>query len=393
MSESDLVDRALARHSSHGAARRSRAGSRASSIDHRLSIIDEDGNAPPPRHPPPTHQTHNRSFSRRFLGDPPRYREGKEPPKYSFFDVIGPKGEKFEDLRNNAYVAGRGGWKRICLITLVVIACLVALIVGLVVGLRKKNTRYVTPPTFPIYQHTDILHHYSASPAPSPTPSSSPNIGPFPAGSYTFETFLDTTSTNCTSNARSWQCEPSVTYATSPTDSMATFNWIITASDPKSPTTNFTISSTNNPFSINFDDAALTLQSKGTDNERYTFKTTVQKVVFPAINVKCFYNDTQFAVNIYTKKPKSYPPNSGGGDTTVSAIAGQPSGGAAGAPAGGAFGDWQYAVDATQSISGGVDVPACYNVNNGQTGNRITEGYTIQPAQDFCSCAYKNYDP
>ncbi len=134
-------DRSLPRHSSHNAARRSRAGSRASSLDNRLSIIAEDSNNPPPL--PPVQQTHNRPFSRRFLGEPPRYRDGKEPPKYSLWDVTGPKGEKFEDLRNNAYVARRGGWKRICLVAFLVIACIVALVVGLVVGLRKKHTRCV----------------------------------------------------------------------------------------------------------------------------------------------------------------------------------------------------------------------------------------------------------
>ena len=136
----EYSDRSLPRHSTHNA-KRSRAGSRASSLDHRLSIIAEDGNHPPPQ--PPIPQTHNRPFSRRFLGEPPRYRDGKEPPKYSLWDVTGPKGEKFDDLRNNAYVAGRGGWKRICLIVFIVIACTVGLIVGLVVGLRKKNSRYI----------------------------------------------------------------------------------------------------------------------------------------------------------------------------------------------------------------------------------------------------------
>ena len=133
-----------ARHSSSNS-RRSRTNSRASSLDHRLSIIAEDSSATalPPRPPP---QTHNRPFGRRFLGDPPRYSNGPAPPKYSLWDVTGPKGEKFEDLRNNAYVARRGGWRRICLIALIVIACIVALVVGLVVGLKKKHSRYSSPP-------------------------------------------------------------------------------------------------------------------------------------------------------------------------------------------------------------------------------------------------------
>ena len=131
-------ERSLPRHSTHNA-KRSRAGSRASSLDHRLSIIAEDSNPPSL---PSTNQTHNRPFSRRFLGDPPRYRDGREPPKYSVWDVTGPKGEKLGDIRNNVYIAQRGGWKRICLVALIVIACIVALAVGLAVGLHEKHSRY-----------------------------------------------------------------------------------------------------------------------------------------------------------------------------------------------------------------------------------------------------------
>ena len=127
-----------ARHSTNGS-RRSRPGSRASSLDHRLSIIAEDSNTPLP--PLPSHQPHNRPFSRRFLGEPPRY-SGHAPPKYSLWDVTGPKGEKFDDLRNNRFVAQRGGWKRICLIAILVIVCIIALAIGLGVGLKKKHSRY-----------------------------------------------------------------------------------------------------------------------------------------------------------------------------------------------------------------------------------------------------------
>ena len=38
-------------------------------------------------------------------------------------------------------------------------------------------------------------------------------------------------------------------------------------------------------------------------------------------------------------------------------------------------------------------MPACYNTDNGIVGSRVTDGYTVEPAVDFCSCAYKNYDP
>lgn len=237
------------------------------------------------------------------------------------------------------------------------------------------------------------LPYYSAAPAPSPSPSSPPSAGPFPAGSYTLQTFLDTTSSNCTSNPASWNCQPSVTYATSPTDSMATFNWIIAASGQGSSQT-FTISSTDNPFAIDFSSATLSLVGSGTPNERYTFTTNVRKNGFPSFNVKCFFNDTQFTANMYTKKPKSYPSNSASPSPSSSAVGAVATGtGSAGAPSGGDFANWNFAVEARQSIGGGVDVPACYKWINGQVGSRITSGYTVEPAENFCSCAYKNYDP
>ena len=200
-------------------------------------------------------------------------------------------------------------------------------------------------------------------------------------------------SVNCTSNPASWKCEPSVTYATSPTNAQAPFNWIISAADAGSDagsTSNLTISSTDNPFAINFANATLNLVDKGTDNERYTFTTMVQKAVFPSFNVKCFYNDTHFTADLYTRKPKSYPTNSTSPSTTSSAA---DAGATAGSPTGGAFADWGFAMDATQYASGGVDVPACYQLDNGQPGSRVTSGYSVMPAADFCSCAYQNYGP
>ena len=130
-------------HSSPGrrsasGSKRPRATSLAGSVDHRLSVIEED-QASPSKPSPPHPKTHNRPFSRRFLGEPPRYGSGTSPPRYTFWEVTGPKGEKFEDLRNNAYIAKRGGWKRFCVIAWVIIIMVVALAVGLGVGLSKRR--------------------------------------------------------------------------------------------------------------------------------------------------------------------------------------------------------------------------------------------------------------
>lgn len=104
--------------------------------DARLSIIAEDGDLPPR----PPANTHHRPFSRRWnLGDPPRPSFETSPPKYALWDVTGPKGEKLADVRNNKFIARRGGWRRTCLIALILAAAVVALVVGLVVGLRNRS--------------------------------------------------------------------------------------------------------------------------------------------------------------------------------------------------------------------------------------------------------------
>ena len=110
----------------------------------RLSIIDEDADTVPPLPRQPGRAQH-RPFSRRWnLGDPPRHSDDNSPPEYSVWDVTGPKGEKLIDVRNNKYIVSRGGYKRLCLLALLVVAIVIALGVGLGIGLRKKNeSRYV----------------------------------------------------------------------------------------------------------------------------------------------------------------------------------------------------------------------------------------------------------
>ncbi len=111
----------------------------AMSGDTRLSVIAEDGYVQPV--PPIPPKAANRPLGRRLhLGDPPRHSFEKSPPPYSVWtSVTGPQGERLVDVRNNKYVARRGGWRRLCVVALVVIALLVGLIVGLVVGLQRNH--------------------------------------------------------------------------------------------------------------------------------------------------------------------------------------------------------------------------------------------------------------
>ncbi|SLM37960.1 hypothetical protein LPUS_07971 [Lasallia pustulata] len=336
--------------------------------DYRLSIIAEDGDAPPARMAPP--KARHRPFSRLWhLGDPPRHSYEKSPPAYSVWNVTRPRGEKLADVRNHKFIARRGGWKRLLILAVITAAVLVALIVGLVVGLRKK-------------------HNSSQTSAPSSSSNSSPS-GPFPIGSYSLNTFLDTISTNCTSNSATWRCYPYITYSSSPTAALATFSWVITASATSRG--NYTISSTENPFAINFVNASLRLLDANAATERYHFRVPINKTVVPSAAItsdnqmaNCFFNGTIFEANLYTKLPKTYPPASSSGTSAAASPSSTP---------GGAFGSWPYAVEVTQTIGGGNGVPDCFEVVNGNPGAQITAGLAAQAAGEMCSCAYKNYDP
>jgi hypothetical protein len=70
---------------------------------------------------------------------PPRASTDTAPPAYTLWDVTGPRGEKLADLRNNKYIARRGGWKRLCCVLGVLIILVISLGVGLGVGLAKRN--------------------------------------------------------------------------------------------------------------------------------------------------------------------------------------------------------------------------------------------------------------
>ena len=191
-------------------------------------------------------------------------------------------------------------------------------------------------------------------------------------------------------------------YSSSPAGSRAQFNWEIRLDDsaimsPTNNNNNFSISSTANPFTIGFKDVPLQLLDQGLDTERWAFQTTLQKVVFPKANfgVKCYYNSTLFAANLYTKKAKDNVPTPSSssrlfrrdphaGPSPLDKRQDQ-----------GQFKEWDYAIDATQSIGGGTGVPDCYEYDGAkpdEVGKRVTKGYEGKTAGDFCSCVYGNWD-
>ncbi len=170
---------------------------------------------------------------------------------------------------------------------------------------------------------------------------------------------------------------------------MTTFNWIISPTDDDlsgkdTSNTSYIISSSDNPFALTFTNATLTLQQKGQEDEAYTFEVPMQKIVIPSAPLtadnsatECFYNNTQFSAQLYTKRAKTYPVQagsaSGNPDPDPTAL----------------FGEWPYAVEVQQFIEGGSGVPDCRKVVNGVAGEKVSIG--IETITDSCECLYMNY--
>lgn len=164
--------------------------------------------------------------------------------------------------------------------------------------------------------------------------------------------------------------------------SAATFSWIITSSSPiNANPPAYTISSTNNPFSLVFSSTPLTLMEAGTDTEHYSFVLTgLNKPVVPTValtssNVAttCYFNQTYLEAKLYTKMSKTYPPST------------SPSGDAGSDGQGGVWSSWPYAATVVQTASGGRDVPQCFDAQGHSIGTFTPEN------GGECSCEYQNY--
>ncbi|KAJ5037193.1 uncharacterized protein L3040_007373 [Drepanopeziza brunnea f. sp. 'multigermtubi'] len=250
------------------------AGSLSAISEYSISFLEP--RSPPPVPPRAWNRLGNENVALNY---------GTSQLPYSHFDetasVHGPNREKLENvkscLKENKYIAKIKGWKRLGLIAVVAILCLVGLI-------HIKDN-------FQLGQ-SRTQHH-------------------FPSRLYRFDTYLSTTTTNCTSNPATWRCYPYFTYSQSPSQATAIFDWIIIPV----PNThnNYTISSTANPFSISFANAPLILKDAAADNEHYSFQTRMRKTTTPVrqlgsenVAAKCIFNSTIFQGTLCTKMAKTY---------------------------------------------------------------------------------------
>jgi hypothetical protein len=150
--------------------------------------------------------------------------------------------------------------------------------------------------------------------------------------------------------------------------------------EPATNPPSYSISSTNNPFSIVFSAMPLTLKDSGLSTEYYSFVlTSMNKPVIPSsaittgnIATTCYFNQTTLEARLYTKMAKTYP---------TSSESSSDSSGNSTAP----FSPWPYAAYVDQTDSGGPNVPQCFdNQGNGM-------GYFSAETGGECSCLYQNY--
>ncbi|KAK3942163.1 hypothetical protein QBC46DRAFT_448055 [Diplogelasinospora grovesii] len=262
-------------------------------------------------------------------------------------------GIKYQD-----WIARRGGWYRVVLITLLLVGLIIGLAVGLTIGPQKGNQ--------------------ASTPALLPT-------GLFPAGSYAFTTALANVSTGCTSNPSTWSCYPFSTYSPSAPDlSATTFYWEI------EPVTTYlyAISSSANPFAPTFTNVSLTLIDGNQYTERFAFNFTMapKAVELSAqvgndknAKVTCWFNSTVMSATIWTRMRASYPAN-------ITEVA-------APVNATNVFAPWPFAVEIKQVQDASNGVPDCRDAAGRPVGGDLRPNATTQAqggTVTTCSCSYSN---
>ena len=163
-----------------------------------------------------------------------------------------------------------------------------------------------------------------------------------------------------------------MTYASSPSGSAATFDWIIT---PVEGTNDYTVSSTPNYFSLIFANASMSLMNAGSDQEHYFFEISLPKPVKPAtaltssnVAATCYFNQTMFQASLYTRMSRTYPDNSTERTNTTQE-----------------FTSWPYAVKIEQISDGGAGTPTCLDPSGNSLGD-----FSVSNTAQQCDCTYLN---
>lgn len=195
-----------------------------------------------------------------------------------------------------------------------------------------------------------------------------------PAGVFSITTNLLNVSTACTNISETWSCAPGQTFQQGGVNaSQVGLVWTVsqnnlTEESDGDEDNGFSISSLDNPFSLQFNNTPLTLREQGTENEHWGFEVRVKKRVKPRgditgnnVAVECDYSQAQLAGRLFTRRqPDSVFEDGEGG--------------------------WPGAVEVDESseIEG-----ECFEIRNGVRGDRVNVG--VGPGE--CLCSYGDSDP
>ncbi len=210
-----------------------------------------------------------------------------------------------------------------------------------------------------------LSFHSDATPGSTSSSLGSSAGAVFPAGSYSFDTYLRENSTGCTSRATSWRCYPESS-GSGPAGGRATFDWTLQATGPG----RYFVSGSDNPFAPNFANLGVTLLDADQPTERLTFAFATNKTVVPADvgsptnrAARCTYTGTVFQATLWTRRRGGVP-------------FAPPSHPAEHAP-------WPGDFEVTQYKNSTIGDPVCVD----QQGKGIAD---IQAAGGSCLCRYSS---
>jgi hypothetical protein len=122
-----------------------------------------------------------------------------------------------------------------------------------------------------------------------------------------------------------------------------------------------------------FNPAPLKLLGAGSSSERYHFQSSFDRSVSVTLDgnqATCNYTGASFQGDLYTKTAKSYPAAGQSVPPTPNQL-------------------WPFGMKFEIDASGGSGTPNCFAT--GGSAN-VTAGLIAQPAQNSCSCQYRNWN-
>lgn len=143
--------------------------------------------------------------------------------------------------------------------------------------------------------------------------------------------------------------------------------------EPDNDSSNYTISSTDNPFAPSFRNLTLSRLDQGNPDERFVFSFNTTRNIVPGDSIgpnnraaTCSFKDTQFEATIWTRRRNNESIPLDGRDDND-------------------FGDWPGDVEVKQIKKAELGQPMCED-------SQGTEIADVQAGAGDCECGYANFE-